>query len=195
MAKLYVIMGKSCSGKDTVFQKIMEDKELNIKSVVGYTTRPMRQGEVDGEEYFFKTQEYLKSAKENGTLIESRDYNTVHGIWSYFTLDDGQINFDKEDLLYIGTLESFADIRDYYGKNNVIPIYIEVSDETRLERARLREEQQDTPKYEEMKRRLAADDEDFSEDKLKEVGIEKRYSNENLDICVNKIKEEIKTKN
>ena len=135
MSKLYVIMGKSCSGKDTVFKKIMESDQLNIKSVVGYTTRPIRQGEVDGEEYFFKDRDFLEEAKERGTLIESRDYNTVHGIWSYFTMDDGQINFDGPDLLYIGTLESYVDIRDYYGFANVVPIYIEVSSETRLARA------------------------------------------------------------
>lgn len=187
MSKLYVIMGKSCSGKDTVFKKIMESDQLNIKSVVGYTTRPIRQGEVDGEEYFFKDRDFLEEVKERGTLIESRDYNTVHGIWSYFTMDDGQINFDGPDLLYIGTLESYVDIRDYYGFANVVPIYIEVRSETRLARAKQREEEQDTPKYEEMKRRLKADDEDFSEEKLKAVGIEKRYSNENLDDCVEEI--------
>ncbi|MBQ2642600.1 MAG: guanylate kinase [Eubacterium sp.] len=194
MSKLYVIMGKSCSGKDTVFKKIMESDQLNIKSVVGYTTRPIRQGEVDGEEYFFKDRDFLEEAKERGTLIESRDYNTVHGIWSYFTMDDGQINFDGPDLLYIGTLESYVDIRDYYGFANVVPIYIEVSSETRLARAKQREEEQDTPKYEEMKRRLKADDEDFSEEKLKAVGIEKRYSNEILDDCVEEIIKTIKEK-
>lgn len=194
MSKLYVIMGKSCSGKDTVFKKIMESDQLNIKSVVGYTTRPIRQGEVDGEEYFFKDRDFLEEVKERGTLIESRDYNTVHGIWSYFTMDDGQINFDGPDLLYIGTLESYVDIRDYYGFANVVPIYIEVSSETRLARAKQREEEQDTPKYEEMKRRLKADDEDFSEEKLKAVGIEKRYSNEILDDCVEEIIKTIKEK-
>lgn len=194
MSKLYVIMGKSCSGKDTVFKKIMESDQLNIKSVVGYTTRPIRQGEVDGEEYFFKDRDFLEEAKERGTLIESRDYNTVQGIWSYFTMDDGQINFDGPDLLYIGTLESYVDIRDYYGFANVVPIYIEVSPETRLARAKQREEEQDTPKYEEMKRRLKADDEDFSEEKLKAVGIEKRYSNEILDDCVEEIIKTIKEK-
>lgn len=192
MSKLYVIMGKSCSGKDTVFKKIMESDELNMKSVIGYTTRPIRQGEVDGEEYFFKDRDFLEEAKERGTLIESRDYNTVHGIWSYFTMDDGQINFDGPDLLYIGTLESYVDIRDYYGFANVVPIYIEVSPETRLARAKQREEEQDTPKYEEMKRRLKADDEDFSEEKLKVVGIAKRYSNEILDDCVEEIIQTIK---
>lgn len=194
MSKLYVIMGKSCSGKDTVFKKIMESDQLNIKSVVGYTTRPIRQGEVDGEEYFFKDRDFLEEVKERGTLIESRDYNTVHGIWSYFTMDDGQINFDGPDLLYIGTLESYVDIRDYYGFANVVPIYIEVSSETRLARAKQREEEQDTPKYEEMKRRLKADDEDFSKEKLKAVGIEKRYSNEILDDCVEEIIKTIKEK-
>ena len=82
MAKIYFVLGKSCSGKDTIFQRLKNDESLKLKTVVGYTTRPMRAGEQDGVEYFFVSQERLQQLKENGKVIECRDYNTVHGIWS-----------------------------------------------------------------------------------------------------------------
>ena len=42
MSKIFFVLGKSCSGKDTIFQSLKENKQLNLKTVVGYTTRPMR---------------------------------------------------------------------------------------------------------------------------------------------------------
>ena len=53
MAKLYVLMGKSASGKDTVYHRLLADGALNLKPVVLYTTRPRREGEEDGRDYYF----------------------------------------------------------------------------------------------------------------------------------------------
>ena len=53
MSRIFFVLGKSCSGKDTIFRYLKEKKELNLKTVVGYTTRPMRVGEENGKEYFF----------------------------------------------------------------------------------------------------------------------------------------------
>lgn len=77
--------------------------------------------------------------KSQGIVIESRDYNTVYGVWTYFTADDGQIELEKSDYLLIGTLESYKGLRDYYGKEKIIPLYIEADDGDRLLRAIKRE--------------------------------------------------------
>ena len=90
-----------------------------------------------------------------------------------------------QDYLAIGTLESYEKIRDYYGDQKVVPLYIEVEDGLRLERALERERKQQPPKYEEMCRRFLADQADYSEEKLKGAGITQRYSNEkDLMSCV-----------
>ena len=60
MSKIYFVLGKSCSGKDTIFRYLKENTELNLKTVVGYTTRPMRKNEKDGGEYFFVSKEHLE---------------------------------------------------------------------------------------------------------------------------------------
>lgn len=191
MGKIFFILGKSSSGKDTIFQKIKENNELGLKTVVGYTTRPMRENEVDGEEYFFVDRDRLEELKNDDKVIESRDYNTVHGIWSYFTVDDGQIDLDQDDYLYIGTLESYEQVRNFYGEDKVIPIYIEVEQGERLRRAVLREIEQSEPKYEELCRRFLADEQDFREEEINRLGIEKKYMNEDLDTCVDEIVKDI----
>lgn len=61
MSKIFFVLGKSCSGKDTIFQSLKENKQLNLKTVVGYTTRPMRVNEKDGVEYFLLTKISLKN--------------------------------------------------------------------------------------------------------------------------------------
>lgn len=191
MSKIFFVLGKSCSGKDTIFQYLKQDKELNLKTVVGYTTRPMRVGETEGLEYHFVSEDMLNKMKENELVIECRDYNTIHGKWSYFTADDGQIELGKENYLYIGTLESYNDMVKYYGGNVVVPIYIEVENGERLERAVRRERQQSEPKYAELCRRFLADEEDFKEENIVKAGICKRYYNNDLDECISEIVETI----
>ena len=192
MGKIFFILGKSSSGKDTIFQKIKENKELNLKTVVGYTTRPMRESEVDGEEYFFVDRDRLEELQNDGKVIEVRHYNTVHGVWSYFTVDDGQIDLDRDNYLYIGTLESYEQVRNFYGEDKIVPIYIEVEQGERLKRAILREIEQSEPKYEELCRRFLADEQDFREEEINRLGINKKYMNDNLNDCVNEITKDIK---
>ena len=190
MSKIFIIMGKSSTGKDTIYKKLIEKKELNLKKIISYTTRPIRQNETNGVEYFFVDEDYMKELEKSQKIIEHRAYNTIHGIWNYFTVDDGQINLDVSDYLLIGTLESFKQIKKYYG-TNVYPIYIEVEDGIRLKRALNREQKQKNPKYAELCRRYLADEEDFSEDNIKKAGIKKRYSNLDINICLHQIIDDI----
>ena len=116
----------------------------------------------------------------------------MYGDWKYATIDDGQIHLDHEDYLMIGTLESYRKMRDYYGAECLIPIYIEVEDGERLMRAIQRERQQETPGYEELCRRFLADQQDFSENHLREAGITKRYNNDDKMRCIEEIIGEIR---
>ncbi|WP_418419116.1 guanylate kinase [Blautia sp.] len=193
MGKIFYIMGKSASGKDRIYSLLLGREELELKKMVLYTTRPIRAGEENGREYYFTDEEQLEKFRIGGKLIESRSYDTVHGVWTYFTADDGQIRSDGADYLGIGTLESYQKMREYYGADRVCPIYIQVEDGERLQRALLREKQQKNPKYAEMCRRFLADQEDFSEEKICESGIAIRFENDDLDKCVEKIIKYIKS--
>ena len=193
MGKIFYIMGKSASGKDTIYKELIE-KMPKFHSIVPYTTRPMREGEKDGVEYFFVDQERFDEMMDEEKIIEFRSYNTKCGIWTYFTADDGSVDLRKTSYLAIGTLESYQNLKAYYGASALCPIYVEVEDGERLKRAIAREETQKEPHYEELCRRFLADAEDFSEEKLEQAGIEKRFFNKNLETCLSEITAYIKEK-
>lgn len=187
MGKIFYIMGKSSSGKDTVYKKLIANPSLNLKIIVPYTTRPIRIGETDGVEYHFTDIDGMEKLKADNKIIECRSYNTVYGVWYYFTAKDDQINLKYNDYLIIGTLESYVNTRDYFGADKVIPIYIDLDDGERLLRAVNREKSQTQPKYEELCRRYLADAKDFSEDNLKNAGITRYFENDNLEKCFDEI--------
>lgn len=189
MGKIYCLMGKSATGKDTIFKHLTESKNVKLKTIVPYTTRPLRDGEAEGREYFFVDEERLHSLQEEGKVIELRAYDTVHGVWKYFTVDDKQIDLCNNDYLIIGTLESYKKTSEYFGKGKVVPILVTVDDGVRLQRALDRERVQNKPKYEELCRRFLADAKDFCVEKICDAGILRTFENRDLTQCLNEIEQ------
>ena len=189
MGKIVCLMGKSSTGKDTIYKELLKRKNIAFRTVVPYTTRPIRAGEQEGVEYHFTDEEGFQALKSQGKIIEDRAYNTCHGLWRYFTVDDGKIAQGETDDLLIGTLEAYQKLVAYFGAEKVLPVYVALDDGVRLQRALDREKKQEHPKYEEMCRRFLADSEDFSEEKLKEAGNPTSFYNDNLDECIDKIEQ------
>ncbi|HHT97508.1 MAG TPA: guanylate kinase [Clostridiales bacterium] len=192
MARIFIVMGKSATGKDTVYNHLLNDPQLKLEKIVLYTTRPKRKNEVDGEEYNFVDDTMLKKLLADDKVIECRTYETVYGPWSYFTVDDGNINLESKNYIMIGTVEAYIDLKKYFGESKAYPLYIEVDDGIRLSRALGRELNQETPKYSEMCRRYLADEIDFSDKQIEIADIKKRYSNNCLEQCLLEIKNDIK---
>lgn len=189
MGKIFCLMGKSSSGKDTIFKALVQDRDLNLKPVVSYTTRPIRRYEHHGIEYYFIDEQQLRKYDEAGSIIEKREYKTINGTWSYCTVDDGQIDLGSSTFyVLIVTLEAYKSLQSYFGTDYVIPLYITVDDGVRLERALKREQAQQTPNYDELCRRFLADSTDFEITKLQACGITKQYHNENFNECFHHIK-------
>ena len=189
MNHLFYLMGKSSSGKDTLYRRIVG--ELGLIPVVLYTTRPIRDNEREGVEYHFVYEAAFRHMNEQGNVIEYRVYDTVFGKWIYFTAAES-ISLDKGNCIGIGTLESYMKIRSHYGKGTVIPLYIEVDDDIRFLRAVEREKSQSSPKYLELCRRFVADSIDFSDEKLEEAGITFRFDNSSTpENCFSEIKKYI----
>lgn len=191
MGKIVCLMGKSSSGKDTIFKELLKEKKENLDTIVPYTTRPIREGERAGVEYFFTDEEQFQDMKCKGKVIEDRSYHTVHGLWRYFTVDDGQMNLDERNYILIGTLEAYQKLKEYFGAEKMVPIMIEIDDGIRLQRALDREREQKVPRYSELCRRYLADQEDFSDEKIKIAGIQKKFQNDDLNRCLTEIEEYI----
>ena len=192
MGKIYCIIGKSSTGKDTIYKRLIEDKELDLHRIVPYTTRPIREGEKEGVEYHYTDENTLQKYRDENMLVECRSYDTIYGIWYYYTVRDEQIDLSLNSYLVPGVLQSYCMTRDYFGTDKVIPIYVEVEDGERLTRALNREKSQSVPKYEEMCRRFLADNQDFSMENLKKAGIKRTFYNNDLNQCIEEIKTYIK---
>lgn len=194
MGKIFYIMGKSASGKDTIYENLLARPDLGLEPLIMHTTRPIRASETDGVQYHFVTEEELGRMQEAGQVIELRAYHTVQGVWYYFTAARAAEDLDGRWYLALGTLESFQKIKHYYGEETVIPIYIEVGDAQRLERAIRREKKQQNPNFEEVCRRFLADQQDFSEEKIREAGITRRFlNNEDREVCMEEAAEFIRS--
>ena len=187
MGRVFCIFGKSSSGKDTIYKRLLQDTSLHLRRIVPYTTRPIREGEQEGVEYHYTTIERMAQLQEENKIIECRSYDTVYGAWYYFMAKDSQIDLQKNDYLVIGTLESYTKIRDYFGEDKVIPIYIDLDDGERLSRALEREKKQSQPGDEEMCRRYLADAKDFSSDNLRRAGIIVKFDNYDLKTCLDEV--------
>ena len=93
-------MGPSNSGKDTIIRTLVKENKFALKEMIMSTTRPIRTGEVNGREYYFKTVEEILDLERQGKIIEKRMYNTIYGPWYYFT---PTTNIDLENNNYIGS--------------------------------------------------------------------------------------------
>lgn len=191
MGKIICLMGKSSVGKDTIYGRLLEDESLGLRKIVPYTTRPIREGEREGREYFYTDEAGFGRLKELGKVIEDRAYHTCHGLWRYFTVDDGQIQA-SQNYLMIGTLEAYGKLQEYFGAERLLPVLLELDDGIRLQRALNREFAQANPGYAEMCRRFLADREDFSQEKIEKAGIARRFVNDGLERCLSEIRTYIK---
>ena len=194
MYRIFCILGKSASGKDTLYKRLMDMQDLGLRSVVTYTTRPIRSGEKDGREYHFATVPQYMEARDRGLVIESRCYQTVMGPWYYYTMNDGQIDLEAANYLLIGTLESLMSLQAVFGRERVVPIYVQLDDGERLLRALNRERAMKSPRYDELCRRYLGDEKDFSPEKIKEAGITRRFDNTDLEACLGQIRDYIREK-
>ncbi len=189
MGKIVCLMGKSSSGKDTIYKRLLSQEKVILHNIVPYTTRPIRAGEKNGTEYHFVDEEEFQNLVKAGCVIEDRAYHTYLGLWRYFTVADERIDLGRCSYVMITTLEAYEKIQVFYGAAKVLPVLIELDDGVRLQRALDREKAQDQPKYEEMCRRFLADAEDFAEEKIRKAGIRKRFYNGELDRCLQEIME------
>lgn len=167
MSNIFCIIGKSGTGKDTIYHEIMSLGIPELIPVIPYTTRPIRSNEKDGVNYFFVSKEQLKEYERAGMVIEKRTYMTVHGPWTYFNLQ--QELEENKDYILIATPVAVKAFVDRYGRDTIRIIYLKLDDKERLLRCIKREAEQKLPNYSEVCRRYLADEQDFSEEKLGEL--------------------------
>jgi guanylate kinase len=148
---MILLCGKSASGKDTLQKELIK---MGYKSVVSYTTRPPRKGEVDGVAYNFISEEEFLQKEQEGFFAETTSYNVASGETWYYGAAIEDLTSDK---VFIINPEGLRQVRKMKTLNP-IAFYIMADEETIWNRLRQRGDD-----AAEARRRLNADDLDFAD--------------------------------
>lgn len=152
MYDIIAFIGEAGAGKDSLMQAVLEAAPW-LHEIISCTTRPMREGEQEGVNYFYLTKEQFAEKVLNMEMLEATCFND----WFYgtalqsldpTTVNVGVFNPDGIDAL----LES--------PMVNVKVYYVKATDKNRLIRQLNREE---NPDVDEIIRRFKADRDDFSD--------------------------------
>jgi len=142
-----IIVGPGASGKDYLAEKLIE---LDLKKSITYTTRPKREGEIDGEIYHFILNEKFEEMIKNEEFYE---YDVFLNDWYY-----GSTNKDWEDCnLFIKTVRGVGNIKNE-DRDSCFVVYLDIDEEIRYERLMERNDSNDSSD-----RRIKADNDDFGE--------------------------------
>ncbi len=149
--KIIALFGESGAGKDTI-QRWLTDNFDNMNKIISLTTREPRDYEVNGKDYYFTSQEHFLSAYMKNEILESSIFNN----WYYGTpkssLNPDKINIGVFNVEGIKSLLKHKEL-------DVLPVWIQVDDKTRLMRCLEREAD---PNCYEICRRFIADAADFN---------------------------------
>ena len=161
MNKIIVLSAKSASGKDTIMKQLVAEE--GFLPCVSHTTRPMREGEVEGREYYFVDQQDFIARKRNREFVETRTYNTVQGQWFYgMSKDELNSKLEQGHIIMILDIVGLLALQDSIYKDRIISFYIDVDLKTRIQRS-LDRETLTIQNLDECVRRAKADEEDFEE--------------------------------
>ncbi len=113
---LTLIVGASGSGKTSLGQQL---KEMGINELISHTTREIRQGEIDGQTYYYIT-------KEEFDKLDKLEQTCYSG--NYYCLSRDEVERHTEKVVYaIVDAKGVKQIQEKYGKSNTIVIYIKVT--------------------------------------------------------------------
>lgn len=165
--KILLLIGKSATGKDTVLKEILEknNSKLPLKRAVSVTTRPMRENEIEGEDYYFITDDEFKLSEKNKEFIEETSYKVRQKIWHY-GFQKKEFSSDTNYLIIANPYGFRAFLKAYKNKEidkEIVPIYLICSEEERKRRYLERDKSNENIE-EEWLARAIRDDLDFPND-------------------------------
>ena len=183
MSKIFCIIGKSASGKNTLYQRILSKCPANLVPVIPYTTRPRRANEQNGIDYHFVTEDQLCQMERENKIVEKRKYFTTKGIWFYFTCKFTPL--PEKNYISISTPEGVQHLAEHYSPAIIRVIYLMTGDRERLERCIERESLQLSPDYAEVCRRFLADQKDFSDELIAKLpNVYRIHTDRNIEECM-----------
>lgn len=151
--KVIAICGKSASGKDTFLQHILKSAKSEINEIISFTTRPIRDSEINGKNYYFISREEFIQKIDSKEMLEFTIYND----WFYGTALDSlktdQINVGVFNRCGVEVLMQHPDIDVYI-------VEMLAGDKERMLRSLHREQH---PNVSEIARRFLADEKEWAD--------------------------------
>ena len=175
---MIVIAGKTSSGKDTIVNALVKDH--GYKKMITYTTRSMREGEVNGKDYHFVTAKDFENKINSGFFAEYKVYNTIFGTWKYGSAVEDYINAEDKTVIIL-TPDGYRDVAESLRTKPRL-IYIYACEYT----IRKRLESRGDNKME-AERRLRSDKKDFNGFKNEADKIVYNNENDNIEEIVEEI--------
>ena len=151
--KIIALMGEAGSGKDTILQDVLAAAPNKFHEIISCTTRPPREGEIDGKNYFFLTEEEFLNKVSDKQMLEYTNFNN----WYYGTgLDSLSISKSNIGVFNPAGLINLA-------KNENVELSVFKIDCGEAERLRRQLSREKYPNVEEIIRRYSTDKTDFLE--------------------------------
>lgn len=149
MKKIVCLLGKTASGKTTIAKELID--KYGFHNWISYTTRPMRDGEKDGKDYYFVTDEEFNQLPNK---IDERAYTVYDGsVWRYAHTD-----YYEGRSIVIVDRKGLEDFRKFYGKDNIFAVYIDSPNNVR--KFRYLERQKNNSDYDAIQKEWARRNED-----------------------------------
>jgi len=126
---IYIITGPSGVGKNTIINEL--SNHINIHFSVSHTTREKRQGEVDGKDYFFVSEEEFKNLIDKNFFIEFEQYGDA-----FYGTGKDQIKNKKEVILLDLEVNGATKLLKQYP--HFIGIFIDIDNDSLKERLKIR---------------------------------------------------------
>lgn len=159
MNKIYLIIGKSAVGKDTLKSFLLDNGEFH--NAISFTTRPMRSNERNGVDYHFVSDAKMDEIINSGQALETTEYKQSDGTLFRYCFARNCLSDNKNNLMVINPIGlkqlcSYPDI-----KEKISVIYLKASEMTRKARYYARESNDIESLRELWKTRAQRDYEDF----------------------------------
>ena len=165
MYKIIALIGEAGTGKDTILQKVLAAAPDRFNEIISCTTRPMREGESEGVNYYYLTGKQFTDKVVADQMLETSGFNG----WYYGTSYDS-LSADKPNIGVFNPTGIYSMLK----RNDIelIVFRIKCNEKERLLRQLNRE---NNPNVNEIVRRFSTDNEDFKELKFEYITLDNDF--------------------
>lgn len=141
MGKIVLFLGPTLAGQEILKVRLMKEENYNFHKIIKTTTREKRFNEIDRDNYHFISVERLKNIPTE-EIVERKDLENI----TYFT-HSKDIDLENNNYLDVNSIEGLNKYIAYYGENAIVPIFVKMNRDERIQLVLNHERQKNNPNY------------------------------------------------